>query len=166
MAGHDTDPEENRQATSLDAVEAEGSGHNQARGGLESEETLLDITRRLLKHETGDRHGSEEESEPSERVCLKLRAQLVDILGTSGFRYLMRRAVATAEAHPMLEVDDNGILKALGRSVAAPSYQAVVLTALTRFLHLLADIIGINLVLRLIHQAWPEFLILLPFSVS
>jgi hypothetical protein len=165
MSGRNSDPQDNRPPSSRGAHEAGMSeyGYDEGLGGVQAAETMLDIVRRLLEHEAGHPLVGEEVAELSERVCQKLRSHLVNILGTSGYHLFIVRAAATAETNSKLVVDADSRLKGQGMSVLSSSHQAAVETTLARFLDLMEDLVGQNLVLRLIHQAWPEFVLLPPY---
>jgi hypothetical protein len=166
-----TIPNPDHEENSAPGPEGRGVGvaglNNEMRSkGLLPEETMLHIVRRLLEHEAGDSQCPAALAEASERVCQKLRVHLADVMGTSGFRFLMVRAATTAGGSFKLTINDDGCLKMLDASGLDPSQQAAAQASLANVLELLADYIGQNLVLRFIHQVWPDFLLLPPFSQS
>jgi hypothetical protein len=100
---------------------------------------------------------------PAEPVCDRLRPHLATLMGTTGFRTLLARALALATpkvaALRAMHVTPQGTLERL----AAPAVQgkfapdpegSVVLVA--ELLGLLQTFIGLNLTLQLIRDIWPE----------
>ncbi len=79
---------------------------------------------------------------------------------------LMSRSMAEGRISlaDLINVDDEGVLTLLEKSRLDSTHKAVVVSILAHFLELLTDFIGHNLVLRMVHQAWPDFEILQPFS--
>ena len=131
------------------------------------------LTRRLLAHEAGERPDAEALADAAERAFDKLRLHLSKLLGTDGFRVLLRRAITLARAQfPWLEgveAQSDGSLKGLaaaaaaapargGGSTAAHDAEAVEgITAVPdHFLGLLQAFIGQDLSLRLLRGVWPE----------
>lgn len=127
-----------------------------------SGDTNLDIARRLLEHAGGARGDPDTLSEASDQVYDRLRSHLVEVLGTSGYRFLLARA--TAQANSKLAVGTDDRLKNPGGSALGPTHLAAVEDTLASVFDLLSEMVGQNLVLRLIHQAWPNFDVLLPFT--
>jgi hypothetical protein len=139
-----------------DGTQSFGAGDadtgREARGEIKREETLRAFVQRILEHEAGSRRRARDSAElPSVLVCRKLRPPLVDIMGRSGFRLLMVRAAAKAGAESQVVVDDDGYVNALH-----PSDQALIVDVLIAFIDLTAEIMGQNLALRLVRNAWPE----------
>ena len=108
-----------------------------------------------------------------------MRPYLVDMMGTISFRSTMdhaRSMIVSAAERPgyhltlatlsAVKVDEDGCLKLLERSELGSPHQAVVVAILASFFELLTNFIGQNLVMRMIHQAWPDFVVLPPFSSS
>lgn len=155
------------------------SGPREERGGSYPEETSLDIARRLLQHEVSTHHSDLELAEATELLCRTMRPYLVDIMGTIGFRSMMSHALSmtsraaerpgfhlTSASLSLVKVDDDGCLKWLEKSELDSPHQNVVVAILAHFFDLLTNFIGQNLVLRLVHQVWPDFVVLPPFSPS
>jgi hypothetical protein len=97
------------------------------------------------------------------RVCEKLRANLVGLMGTSGFTALLGRALALAGAEiswlRTVRTTKDGSLEGLDEFRARfPADQiaegGVVLVA--RLLGVLVDLIGSGLTTHLLRQIWPK----------
>lgn len=131
---------------------------------MPSGDTNLDIARRLLEHARGASWGTDALSETSDQVYDRLRSHLVEVLGTSGYRFLLARAIDTAHANSKLAVGTDDRLKNPGGSALGPTHLTAVEATLASVFDLLSEIVGQNLVLRLIHQAWPNFDVLPPFT--
>lgn len=135
------------------------------------------LARLLLAHEAGEQWDKAQEvgalADVTERALDKLRLHLSILLGSDGFRVLLRRAVTLARAEfPWLEgvqVRSDGSLDELaaaaragisaddGEAGVSPESVAGGITAvLVCFLGLLETFIGQDLTLRLLKGVWPE----------
>jgi len=128
------------------------------------------LTWRLLAHEAGERPDAEALADAAERAFDKLRLHLSKLLGTDGFRVLLRRAITLARVEfPWLEgveAQSDGSLKGLAAAAAArggdstAAHDAEVVEGITavpdHFLGLLQAFIGQDLSLRLLRGVWPQ----------
>jgi hypothetical protein len=124
---------------------------------------MLDFAERLIACETRGNKSSGTNTPGAFPVCEKLRPHLATLMGNTGFRALLSRALARAEADvPSLramQVKADGSLAALDKPEvqADPEERAkgsVVLVA--QLLDLLAAFIGETLMLRIVCDAWPK----------
>ena len=124
---------------------------------------MRDIAERLLDCETGviKSHGTT--ILPAACVCEKLREPLATLMGRSGFRALLSRALASAaQKVPSLHAVRVNADSALERSnkAAAPLSPATdVEGSVALVAHLLESLvafIGENLTLRLLRDIWPN----------
>lgn len=124
---------------------------------------IKDFAKRLLAFETamGDPAGAD--GSAARRACKKLRGPLSQLMGSTGFRSLMARALALANAEVLwlqgLQIMEDGSLDGLdqleakldGRTVAEG--EAVLVAQL---LLLLVTFIGSALTQQLVRELWPE----------
>ncbi len=104
-----------------------------------------------------------ERSLPAEPVCNKLRPHLATLMGTTGFRALLARALARASvkvvALSAMHVTTTGGLERLsapeGQGTLDPGKEGSVVL-IVELLSLLRAFIGINLTLQLVRDLWPE----------
>jgi hypothetical protein len=124
---------------------------------------MRDFAERLIAYETRGNKSSGTKPPPAFRVCEKLRPHLVTLMGNTGFRALLSRALARAEADvPSLramQVKADGSLAGLDKlEVQADPEElakgSVVLVA--QLLRLLVAFIGETLTLRLVRESWPK----------
>jgi len=161
VTGSGANPRRNRPGSSGDESLAHPLGLSE-QGGLRGD-TNLDIARRLLAHARVVSGGADALSETNDRVYDRLRLHLVEVLGTSGYRFLLARAIVTAHANASLVIGADDRLRNPGGSALGPTHLPAVESTLAAVFDLLSEIVGQNLVLRLIHQAWPTFDLLPPF---
>src|ERR1022692_908228 len=124
---------------------------------------MLDFAERLIACETRGNKSSGTNTPGAFPVCEKLRPHLATLMGNTGFRALLSRALTRAEADvPSLramQVKADGSLAALDQLEvqAAPEELAkgsVVLVA--QLLGLLVAFIGETLMLRIVCDVWPK----------
>ena len=124
---------------------------------------MRDFAERLIACETRGNGSSGTKKPPVFPVCEKLRPHLAVLMGNTGFRALLSRALARAEADvPSLramQVKADGSLAGLDKLElqAAPKQLAegrVVLVS--QSLGLLVAFIGETLTLRLVRESWPK----------
>jgi len=124
---------------------------------------MRDFAERLTGHETRENNSSGTKTPAAFPVCEKLRPHLVTLMGNTGFRALLSRALARAAADvPSLravQVEADGSLAGADKLEvqAAPEELAkgsVVLLA--HLLGLLVTFIGKTLALRLVREVWPK----------
>jgi hypothetical protein len=131
----------------------------------ESQSTLLmrDFAARLIDHAGGQSTAGIATSPAAFPVCATLRPHLANLMGGTGFRALLLRAVARTGAElpamrPM-QVKEDGYLAWLDgidpqTGPDAPAEGSVVLVA--QLLGLLAAFIGAKLTLQIIADTWPK----------
>ena len=124
---------------------------------------MLEFAERLIACETRGNKSSGTKTPAAFPVCERLRPHLATLMGNTGFRALLSRALARAEADvPSLramQVNAHGSLGALDEPEvqADPEERAkasVVLVA--QLLDLLAAFIGETLMLRIVCDVWPK----------
>ena len=96
-------------------------------------------------------------------VCEKLRPHLATLMGNTGFRALLSRSLALANAEvPWLRavhVKADGALEGLnelGAQVDPDEFFEGCVVLLAQLLGLLVAFIGENLTLRLVREVWPK----------
>jgi len=118
---------------------------------------------RLIAYETSGNQSSGTTTPTAFPVCEKLRSHLADLMGSTGVRMLLSRALAQAEVEVpslrALQVKVDGSLEHSGElEVQADSEElakgSVVLVA--QLLGLLVTFMGETLVLRIVCDAWPN----------
>jgi hypothetical protein len=119
---------------------------------------LRQLAERLVVFETGGKLAS-----TGLDVCERLRPPLATLMGHGGFRALMARALALAEAEvPWLRaarVNEAGAVEGLAelhQQLDAETFFQGRVELLTQLLGLLVTFIGENLTVRLAHEAWPK----------
>lgn len=124
---------------------------------------MLDFAERLIAYETRGNKSSGTKTPAAFPVCEKLRPHLVTLMGNTGFRALLSRALARAETNvPLLramQVNADGSLAGSEKPdvQAEPEERArgsVVLVA--QLLDLLVAFIGEKLMLRIVCDVWPK----------
>jgi hypothetical protein len=123
---------------------------------------MRDFAARLIAHENGPDNSSGSGKPAAFPVCEKLHPHLANLMGNTGFRALLMRAVARAEAelpsiHAM-QVKDDGSLTLLDKRDGQPdpedfAHGNVVVVA--QLLGLLVAFIGEKLTLRIVCEVWP-----------
>ena len=124
---------------------------------------MRDIAERLIAYEATENKSSGTKPAASFPVCEKLRPHLATLMGSTGFRALLLRALARAEEEvPSLravQVDANGSLAGFDKleMQAAPDKLAMARVVLVaQLLGLLAAFIGEDLTLRIVRDVWPQ----------
>ena len=124
---------------------------------------MLDFAERLIACETRGNKSSGTKTAAAFPVCEKLRPHLATLMGNTGFRALLSRALARAEADvPSLramQVNADGSLTGLDEPEVQVdpeerSKGSVVLVA--QLLDLLVAFIGETLMLRIVCGVWPK----------
>jgi hypothetical protein len=126
--------------------------------------TMRDFAERLIAYETRGSKSSETETTAAVfSAGDKLRPQLAMLMGNIGFRALLSRALALANAEvPWLRavhVKADGSLEGLDETEAQADPEEVFegkVVLLAQLLGLLVAFIGENLTLRLVHEVWPK----------
>ena len=124
---------------------------------------MYDFAERLISYEMKARSNAEPGLPAGFLICETLRPQLATLMGNTGFRALLSRALTMAHAEvPWLravQIKTDGSLDGLGASEAQMdpdrlSKGGVALAA--NLLELLAAFIGESLTLRLVLGVWPK----------
>jgi len=123
---------------------------------------MRNLSRRLITYETKTKSA---ETIPSEsfHVCEKLRPHLATLTGNAGFRALLSRALALANAEfPWLRtvhVKADGSMEGLNElnaQVEPKEFAEGSIVVLAQLLGLLVAFIGENLTLRMVREVWPK----------
>src|SRR5450759_5973923 len=124
---------------------------------------MRDFAERLIAYETRGNKSSETETSGPVLVGEKLRPQLATLMGNVGFRALLSRALALANAEvPWLRavhVNADGSfegLDKLGAQVDPDEIFERCVVLLAQLLGLLVAFIGEDLPLRLVREVWPK----------
>jgi hypothetical protein len=124
---------------------------------------MRDFAERLIAYETRGNKSSETETSGPFLVGEKLRPQLAALMGNVGFRALLSRALALANAEvPWLRevhVNTDGSfqgLDELGAQVGPDKIFEGRVVLLAQLLGLLVTFIGELLTLRLVREVWPK----------
>jgi len=119
---------------------------------------IRELAQRLLAHEVDVDDPSEANSSAGLRVFEKLRRLLSTLVGSSGFRSLLARALTLAKAqYPHLnaaKIKPDGSLE--GLSDVGKQDQAAEVMLIAQLLGLLVTFIGESLLLSLLLDAWPD----------
>jgi len=124
---------------------------------------MRNFAKRLIDYESSENKLSETKTPAAFPVAEKLRPQLVTLMGSGGFRALLSRSLALANAEvPSLravEVNPDGSLGGLEELHAQLDPKKLSeggVVFLAQLLGLLVAFIGENLTLRLVLEAWPK----------
>ncbi len=124
---------------------------------------MRDFAERLIAYETRGNKSSETKPAAIFLVCEKLRPNLANLMGNAGFRALLSRSLALANAEvPWLRavhVKSDGSLEGLNEleaQVAPDEFFEGKVVLLAQMLGLLEAFIGENLTLRLVSEVWPK----------
>ena len=121
------------------------------------------LAERLLSAEANHVSDPSRTADAFERACAKLTAQLARVIGDLGARSVLLRALSLTRAR-FPSLDNDPALEA-GECLEAPAVlrgqdPAIAAEALTsllaNILNVLLDLLGPNLVYRLLSAAWPE----------
>ena len=123
---------------------------------------MRSFAKHLMAHETLGNEASEAKVPASFHAAEKLRPHLARLMGKVGFRELLSRALALANAEvPWLRavhVKTDGSLEGLDELQAHVGSEDVFkgsVVLLAQFLGLLVTLIGEDLTLRLVREIWP-----------
>ena len=124
---------------------------------------MRDLAERLVAYETRGNDSSETKTPAAFFLIDKLRPQLATVMGNAGFRALLSRALALANAEiPWLRavhVKADGSLEGLhelGERVDPDEIYEGRVVLLAQLLGLLVAFIGEELTLRLVREVWPK----------
>ena len=118
-----------------------------------------EIAARIIAHEA-EEHAPSASLSSAFHACERLRPHLSTLMGRSGFRALLCRALAVTSAElPGLEavtVKDDGSLDGWdGPGLQATSFNKHSVLLVAQLLGLLVAFIGDDLTLRLVRDVWP-----------
>jgi hypothetical protein len=124
---------------------------------------MQSFARRVLACEPPGRKPSEAKTSEAFQVFDKLRPHLATLMGNGGFRALLSRALALANAEvswlSAVNVKADGSLEGLeelrGQLDPAQFFEGIVVL-LAQLLGLLVAFIGENLTVLLVREAWPK----------
>jgi hypothetical protein len=120
-----------------------------------------DFAERLIAYETRENKSSETKIPVACLVSEKLRPHLATLMGNTGFRALLSRALALANAEVAwlraVHVKADGSLEGLDELEIDPDeiFEGCAVL-LAQLLGLLVAFIGENLTLRLVREVWPK----------
>ena len=124
---------------------------------------MRDLAERLVAYEASENISSEAKTPAAFLVDEKLRPHLAMLVGNIGFRALLSRALALANAEvPWLravQVKADGSLEGLdelGAQIDPDQISEGRAVLLAQLLGLLVAFIGENLTLRLVREVWPK----------
>jgi hypothetical protein len=124
---------------------------------------LREFAKRIIAYETGENISSGTEDPAAFPVSEKLRRHMASIMGTTGFRALLARALELAAAEiPLLcavHVKADGSLEGLEKleEQATPGeFSKGRMVLLAELLGLLVVFIGESLTLRVVREVWPR----------
>jgi hypothetical protein len=116
------------------------------------------FARQLLAFERAGEGSAEYRVAPAVRVCEALRRPLCTLAGTTGFRELLKRALALARtqvpALSAVDVNPDGSFEGLAKLVINEDTEAEVVL-ISELLGLLALLIGEGLTFRILIDVWP-----------
>lgn len=121
-------------------------------------ERMRHLARQLLAFERAGQGSAESNPVPAERVCEALRRPLCTLAGTTGFRELLKRALAVARtqvpALSAVDVNPDGSIEGLTKLVIDQDTEAEAVL-ISELLGLLAVLIGEGLTVRILTDVWP-----------
>jgi hypothetical protein len=127
---------------------------------------MRNFAERLIAYEARGNSSPEAKKTVPFLVCEKLRAPLAALMGSGGFRGLLSRALALANAEVkwlrVVHVKADGSLEGLdqlGTQLDADEVFEGGVVLLTRLLELLVAFIGEGLTLRLVTEVWPKLFV-------
>ena len=121
-------------------------------------ERMRHLARQLLAFEWAGQGSAESNLSPAERVCEALRRPLCTLAGTTGFRELLKRALALARTQvPALSavgVNPDGSFEGLAKVVIDQGAEAEEVL-ISELLGVLAVLIGEDLTVHILSDVWP-----------
>jgi hypothetical protein len=123
---------------------------------------MRDFARRLIADETRRSMSSGSDSATVGDAIEKLRPHLTTLMGNTGFRALLSRSLALAQAEVrwlrVVHVKGDGSLTGLdaGAQINPKEITEGQIALLAQLLGLLAAFIGENLTLQMVREIWPE----------
>ena len=126
---------------------------------------LVELARRIVEREAGGSTDPAAAAAAVETACQRLRADLVDLLGSGGVSALLRRALHLAQREQALLAQVavsgepaacfTGLSAALARS-GEEEATAAAAVVLTHILDLLVMLLGEELGMKPIRKLWPQ----------
>ena len=117
------------------------------------------LARQILAFERAGQDPAESNPAPAERVCEALRHPLCTLAGTTGFRELLKRALALARTQvPALTavgIHPDGSFEGFAKLVIDEDTEAEIVL-ICELLGLLTVLIGEGLTVRIINDVWPD----------
>jgi len=102
-------------------------------------------------------------------VCERLRPHLATLMGKSGFRAILARALALTNAEVAglrsVHVNAEGSLEGFQTPAASSEIAEGTVVLITHLLELLVAFIGESLTVRLVSEVWPHLPLEDPFAV-
>ena len=127
---------------------------------------VRDLAERLIAYEAAGNKSSGKTTPAAVPVCEKLRPHLATLMGQTGFRALLARALARAEREvPSLravQVKADGSLEGSDELEGQVDPEEIFeggVVLLAQMLGLLVAFIGEKLTLRLVREIWPKLLL-------
>ena len=124
---------------------------------------MRDFAERLIAYETNGKTATGTTIPAAFPVCDKLRPQLANLMGNTGFRARLARALARAEAElpslSAMQVTADGALTRLDKLDAPADPQDLVtgsVVVVAELLGLLVAFIGEKLTLQIVSDVWPK----------
>lgn len=124
---------------------------------------LKEIARKVLASEEASRKPANTNASPASRVCEKLRSHLSVLVGVSGYRALVSRALALAGTEApwlrALHIRPDGSLEGLAEleaKLGAETIEQGEIALAARIIGLLATFIGPVLTLQILRDIWPK----------
>jgi hypothetical protein len=125
---------------------------------------MRDFAEHLIVHETRGNKSSGARTRAAFPVIEKLRPKLATLIGDAGFRALLSRTLARAQAEvPSLravQVEADGTLRGVAEFEAEADPREIAegrVAVLAQLLGMLVAFIGQDLTLRLTREVWPKF---------
>ena len=124
---------------------------------------MRELATRLIAHETESKTSSNTKAPAAFPVIAKLRPELANLMGQTGFSTLVSRALALAKAEVpwtgKVQAQPDGALQGLeelAKQVGPDDFFEGSVVVLALLLELLATFIGEKLTLQLLSEIWPE----------
>ena len=123
---------------------------------------LRNIARRVIAHESGAYKSANTRTLADFSACEKLRPYLATLMGKGGFRALLLRALAVANAEVLwlrrVQVKEDGSLEGLDELHGQLKPDELLegrVVLLAQLLGLLVAFIGVNLTVGVLRDIWP-----------
>lgn len=124
---------------------------------------MRDLSQRLMAHETEGNKASKTTAQAAFQVFERLRPHLAVLMGNAGFRALLSRALAVADAEVAwlhtVQVNPDGSLQGLDELEAQVSREQMAegcVFLIAQLLGLLGAFIGENLTVQIVGEVWPK----------